>query len=225
MIDNDLKEKIKLGEPFYEQGKFGKIFSWKELETLLNLRPYVTDARFYIHSNKSYRWDIPFWSSESTSYPINILKEELQHYNCYFRDSSRANKSINQIAKELEELTNCPTDAHIYFGLHTEYVKGFGIHNDASHNFIIQVEGSTRFQIWNFPGATGTGETGMTDHLDEDPYIDVIMNPGDVVFIPRRYWHAATSQTKRLSVSFPMSTAENSFFEDRDWLDVNDLLK
>ena len=49
------------------------------------------------------------------------------------------------------------------------------------------------------------------------PILDVDMKPGDAIWIPEYYPHLATSKTRRLSVSFPLSM--NSMqFEDRDWV-------
>jgi hypothetical protein len=224
MINFDLAEKIKGMQPFYQRAYFNKIFSWKELEALLNLRPFVNDKRFYIHSGKEYNWTSSGWSSDQATYPADILQEELQHYNCYFRDSSRVNKEVNEIAKDLETITGYPTDAHIYFSLNDEEHKEFGIHNDISHNFIVQVEGTTRFRVWNFKGLDETTVENV-EYLDKPPYIEVDMNPGDAIFIPKKYWHSATSTTKRMSISFPIVPIDTAFFECRDWLDIDTLIK
>ena len=55
---------------------------------------------------------------------------------------------------------------------------------------------------------------GITD----EPLLDVIMNPGDMVWIPEHYPHHAISITPRLSVSFPIQIHhENGDMEDRHW--------
>ena len=41
--------------------------------------------------------------------------------------------------------------------------------------------------------------------MDSSPILDVDMKPGDAIWIPRYYPHLATSKTKRLSVSFPIT--------------------
>ena len=38
----DIIKKIKDEKPFYEKGVVKNIFSWQELETLVNLRPFVS---------------------------------------------------------------------------------------------------------------------------------------------------------------------------------------
>jgi ribosomal protein L16 Arg81 hydroxylase len=58
--------------------------------------------------------------------------------------------------------------------------------------------------------------------MKEEPILDVIMEPGDAIWIPRYYPHEAISLTPRLSVSFPFTDNENStlekHFEDRNWV-------
>jgi ribosomal protein L16 Arg81 hydroxylase len=73
-------------------------------------------------------------------------------------------------------------DVHIYAGLN-EVSKSFGEHFDQSANFILQTEGKSRWVISSF--------------------LDVVMEPGDVVYIPKLYVHECIPLTKRISLSFP----------------------
>ena len=58
--------------------------------------------------------------------------------------------------------------------------------------------------------------------IDCVPILDVIMEVGDAIWIPRYYPHQAISLTPRLSVSFPFNDTENTahkdHFEDRNWV-------
>jgi len=96
--------------------------------------------------------------------------------------------------KEFEYLTNffklkipelnksIRNDVHIYAGLN-EVSKSFGEHFDQSANFILQTEGKSRWIVSSF--------------------LDVVMEPGDVVYIPKLYAHECIPLTKRISLSFP----------------------
>ena len=59
-------------------------------------------------------------------------------------------------------------------------------------------------------------------NMKEKPILDVIMEPGDAIWIPMYYPHEAISLTPRLSVSFPFqdneSAAHKQSFEDREWI-------
>ena len=203
-------------ENFLSQKELKDVFSWKELERLLNLRPFINDKRFKIINNKSYTWDTSSWLSDKNTYPSSLIEKEIKSSLCFITDCSRVSKGVNEIAKYLEDLTNSAADAHIFFSL-TNDKQGFGIHSDTSHNFILQIEGETNFKVWNI---LDTEKIHNIDKIDEQPFIDVIMKPGDCIFIPAYYWHVAESCTKRLSISFPMTIYQDAVKEDRNWINL-----
>ena len=55
--------------------------------------------------------------------------------------------------------------------------------------------------------------------MTNDPILDVDLEPGDAVWIPREHPHLATTVTpKRISVSF--SLAKENQITDREWIKV-----
>jgi hypothetical protein len=221
MINDKIKEKIKKLKPFYEPNCIHDIFSWEQLESILNLRPFTNNNRFKILNNEFYTWALTQWHTDSTCFPINIIKEEIKNNFCYLTDASKINKKVNEIAFDLEKTTNLSVDAHIFFCLSENLNYGFGIHNDNNDNFIVQIEGQTNFKVWDIKAKE---EEKNIHEIKEKPYIDVVMNKGDVIFIPKKYWHLAESKTKRLSISFPMANILDYAFEQREWLNIEDYL-
>lgn len=218
MISAQIKKEILKEKPCYFKKAFPKIFSWDELEHLLNLRPFVNSTRFKIINQKGYNWNNQAWLSDVNSFPPSLLKEELKTNHCYFSDSSRVSEKINKICGQLENtFKGSAVDAHIYFTVANKLDGGFGIHWDFSHNLIVQVEGSTRFELWDYYADDSVSERSI-DTLPLKPAIDVIMKPGDAVFVPLRSYHRAISQTKRLSVSFPISFGNQFESQDRTWI-------
>jgi len=216
MIYTEILNKIKKAKPFYMKNVLNNLFSWKELENLLNLRPFVNIDRLKIINNKTYKWNCCSWLTEKNSWPPDILQKEIKHYVCYIADSSRANKKINLICKILEKNLKKPTDAHIYFSFTTKNDKGFGIHNDVSDNIIIQIEGESNIEVWDFEEKS---ENRFINELNTKSFLNVNMKKGDVIFIPRKHWHRVISKTKRLSISFPMSENEN-IQQERNWINL-----
>ena len=51
--------------------------------------------------------------------------------------------------------------------------------------------------------------------------MNVVLNPGDVIFIPKFMVHQAISLSKRLSISFPMSVMLDGTSQDRHWIKIN----
>lgn len=219
-LSDHIKSKILESRPCYFPKSFPKIFSWDQLEKLLNLRPFVNNKRFKIIGEQNYSWENQTWLSDINTYPPSLLEIELKKHHCYFSDSSRVNKEINGICKELEDIfPECGADAHIYFTISDNLDGGFGIHWDYSHNLIVQVEGSTRFMLWDQSAEQGVKERNVKS-LSQDPIYDVVLNEGDAVFVPFRYYHCAISQTKRLSVSFPISHNKFLQHQDRHWIEL-----
>ena len=216
MIYTEILNKIKKAKPFYIKNVLNNLFSWQELEKLLNLRPFVNIDRLKIINNKTYKWNCCSWLTEKNSWPPDILQKEIKHYVCYIADSSRVNKKINLICKILEKNLKKPTDAHIYFSFTTKNDEGFGIHNDVSDNIIIQIEGESNIEVWDFEEKS---ENRFINELNTKSFLNVNMKKGDVIFIPRKHWHRVISKTKRLSISFPMSENEN-IQQERNWINL-----
>ena len=97
---------------------------------------------------------------------------------------------------------------------------------DFSHNLIVQCEGVTNFKVWDEVkdvfGSGGVVNNPIRTRLemDTEPIIDVDMESGDAIWIPKHFPHLATSLTPRLSVSFPLAqcTDVNTVREDRNWI-------
>lgn len=181
------------------------LFSFKELETLLNLRPYVSDKRFNPYGDDvNEYWDIPTWCSDKTSWPVSNIKNVIKSKTTYLTDSSKVNKKVNDFCKNLEQLLNLPVDCHLYFSLKKD-TSNLGKHFDYAHNMIVACVGTIKVDIF----------------VEDDKIISKELNNGDYAFIPKLINHQITPITdKRLSCSFPMSVNQHKVFEDRDWLEL-----
>lgn len=207
MLSENITDKMKLEKSFYLQNQLKDIFSWNELEKLLNLRPFISDSRFTVASKEGGHWEWPFqsWLSDVNTYPPKLLNELINNNTCYLSDCSRVNKNINDICGQIESLCGWHVDAHIYFSTKINQY-GFGKHKDKQHNLIVQIEGQSTVKVWS----------------GDDVIIDNTMEPGDIVFIPKHVFHQIIPKTKRLSVSFPCDTTIHNFAEpqDRHWIKV-----
>jgi len=192
-------------KPFILRKFYKNILSWNELNTLLNLRPFLSSNRFHIINppKNGYRWPNQSWLTDVNTFPASLIKNIIKKHTCFIIDCSRVNKKINDMCKGIEKITNMPTDAHIYFTLNKSS-KSFDKHNDNSHNFILQVEGKTNFVVWD----------------NERKVIDDVLNEGDLIFIPKLMYHQAKSKTKRMSISFAFSDENKIDKQDRNWVNI-----
>ena len=58
-------------------------------------------------------------------------------------------------------------------------------------------------------------------NISEDPILNVDMKSGDAIWIPKSFPHLATSNTPRMSVSFPfIRTHEEEPLRNREWIQL-----
>jgi hypothetical protein len=85
----------------------------------------------------------------------------------------------------------CQTNLYACWGA----TQGFDVHWDDHDVFVVQVEGRKR---WRLYGATRTAPTRRGIHAEHprpDQVLDeIVLAPGDVLYLPRGYWHAAVGQ-------------------------------
>ena len=212
-----LLDKIK-----YIEGYCPDLFSWEELANIINIRPLMTSKRVKLldDKNREFSWICGGWQHDENCYPPSLIRQLLDEMVIYFTDMSRVTEKINDFATRIEDENKQQTDAHIYVCRNPELEHPFGAHFDFSHNIIVQCEGQTNFKVWD--KVKDTTISNINIQMDEEPLMDVVMKPGDAIWIPMHYPHHAISLTPRLSVSFPF-TEEGSFEmsrEDRNWIEL-----
>ena len=171
--------------------------------------------------NRRFVWNTHGWMKDKNSTPPSLIKDLLEEMVMYFVDMSRSTKKLNKFASDMEDEYQRHVDAHIYICRNPEIEHPFGAHFDLQHNIIVQCEGKTNFKVWK-EVEDHTIKKQIKLNMKEKPILDVIMEPGDAIWIPMYYPHEAISLTPRLSVSFPFqdneSAAHEQSFEDREWI-------
>ena len=210
-------------EPKFIKQYHPELFSWKELEYLINIRPLMTQKRSHIlfEEETYFKWRSTGWQKDKNCYPPTLIRKLIEENICYFTDMSRCTEKINAFAKSLEDEYEHQTDAHIYMCRNIELEHTFCAHFDTSHNVIVQCEGTTNFKVWNGVDPKSNYTKMTPEELPGEPVLDVEMEPGDAIWIPMYHPHLATSRTKRLSVSFAINKNPlKEGFEDREWVRI-----
>lgn len=191
------------------------LLTWDEFSTLINIRPLMSSpTRVRVNGmEETFTWKNSIWSIDPNCFPASLLKEMIGKYVCSFLDMSRSTKKINDFAKKLEEEYNLSADAHIYTCRNPKLGHPFGIHYDYADNVIVQCEGKTNFKVWEEVEPTSGSNVNLT--INDPPIMDIDMNPGDVIWIPKHYPHLASSKTPRMSVSFPLKPGPT---QPREWV-------
>ena len=201
------------------------LLSWNEMANIINTRPLMNDKRVkLLGNNKRYEWLCSKWTKDPNCFPPSLIKKLLENIMIYFVDMSRATEKINDFAKHIEDDYGKQTDAHIYVCRNLEIKHHFGVHYDFNHNLIVQCEGVTNFKVWDEVKNVDRNLKGIGINtrleMEVEPIMDVDMESGDAIWIPKHFPHLATSLTPRLSVSFPLSeySDTNLIREDRTWI-------
>ena len=201
------------------------LLSWNEMANIINTRPLMNDKRVKLLGNtRRYEWLCSKWTKDPNCFPPSLIKKLLDNIMIYFVDMSRATEKINDFAKHIEDDYGKQTDAHIYVCRNLKIKHHFGVHYDFNHNLIVQCEGKTNFKVWDEVKNVDRNLKGIGINtrleMEVKPIMDVDMESGDAIWIPKHFPHLATSLTPRLSVSFPLSeySDTNLIREDRTWI-------
>ena len=184
------------------------LYTWKELEWLLNLRPFVNNDRFTpAIISPDYDWFYTGWSTDHNTWPVSCIKDTLSKTTAYIRDCSKVSEKINSTCYSLEKILKKNVDCHIYISLNKD-VQNFEKHKDGAHNIIVVTEGSIKCEIW----------------IEGGHIIEKELTNGEYAFVPAHVYHRITPITeKRLSLSFPIALDEPVGYEEREWLRLDNL--
>lgn len=149
---------------------------------------------------------------------MTLVFDSMQTQNTVIADS------LNQIRQDLGLVTGGESDLCKARSIAYATPSGGGtrLHFDANANFIIQISGSKQWvlapnnSVKNPTERFTTGSLEMPaalekqchdmllDDVPEDA-IEIDMQPGCVLFVPRGYWHATTTFEDSLSLNFTFS--------------------
>ena len=99
------------------------------------------------------------------------------------------------IARALEKELGHPIQFNAYLTPANSY--GFDVHYDLDDVFIVQVEGSKRWKVWGErvrPLPLAGKRPSSKDKPTEEPVVDTILQPGEVIYIPRGFYHGASTE-------------------------------
>jgi len=188
-----------LGERFLHvpgrPGKFTGLFNWKDLNTVLRIhRPdvshiklakdgeFIPRDRFLVQRRVGGSWLEP-----------NAVNRELHDGATLIVDGiDLLHEPVTQLAEALEERLQCGVGVNMYAGWRAS--RGFDLHWDDHDVFILQIFGRKRWQVYH-PTRRYPLESERTvatiPKPDGDPVWAAEIDVGEVLYIPRGWWHVA----------------------------------
>jgi len=209
------------------------VVSWKDIESCIN-RPEIFNFEL-IDKESNMKIDIPqynkTWIWDHLVQDKSFIFDKINRGNgLVIMNYASYNETTNRLVQIFEKLFDVNSALHVYCGL--EGSASFPIHDDYPVNFIIQVEGKTRWKVFK-NRISSLFKIGTLNNLRQDKHInendlevaiDVELQPGDGLYIPSRCYHVAYPNEKRISLSIPCWTKYPSDpiykSSDRTWYKI-----
>ena len=183
-----------------------ELLTWNDVEDCMN-NPNFYEFELVDHNNN--KIDIPAsakpWNYHRPIQNKKFLFDNVNHgHTLIITNYGFHSDNTTELLATFENLFDIHAAIHVYAGLKGS--KSFTVHDDYPANFIIQVEGETRWQVFenriSYLFKTGR-MNGRVNTSMLRPAIDVVLTPGDAFYIPSRAYHCAEPTEKRLSISIP----------------------
>ena len=199
--------------------------TWEEVEECLN-NPQFYDLQFLDHSGRTV--PIPAyrrpWGHEFTPEVKDVI-DQFNHGHTVIINNFEYMRGKQELLNWVETyFANIRAAFHVYCG--TETSRSFNIHEDDAHNFIVQIDGETQWTVYNHRKSelVSNHPPDIIHHDDLEVLIDTTLLPGDILYIPKHYYHRAQPRGKRLSLSIPMVCPEfagpEMKYQDRKYYEI-----
>lgn len=227
IISKTILERIKQFPeiPFIsKQGfSYNGLIRWRDIENYLNNNYSFTQDQLTIIDQNGYNFNPTMgeysWSSIKRYMPEEVFSLINSGNTFALFNMSRYNQKCNHLAREIENaLENIALDFHVFGGI-KENCHSFSIHRDFSYNLIFQIDGKSRWMVYN-------NDTSLPRNIDTNEkltlLIDEVLDPGDVIYIPVNYYHKCIPMGKRLSISVCFRpTFDGEFCKNRNWFTLD----
>jgi hypothetical protein len=189
--------------PFYKPQAFAPDFlTWTDLERTIN-RPHGTTIECI--DSQGGKLD--------GQTPLSVIKQHIVKGNSFaIVTGDDINQEMNQLCDMVEKVTGLWCETHIYGGLRSES-RSFGIHADPPMNLILQMSGDCKWTVFQQVAF----KPGGADESQVTKAFDVLMKPGDLIYVPALMYHWCQPLAKRFSISIPIRQ-RNPEHQRREWI-------
>ncbi len=187
------------------EDRFSDVFSWNEVNHFLNYsRTSYDGMRLLLDKKELPRKDIAnakTWLEKGATLVINSVNQ------------------IDPVVGRFSSLIGRELNTQIHTNCYASYTskQGFDTHFDEHDVFIIQVEGSKMWAVFEptiqHPLHIQSLDKGNPPQ--SDPYVEYELKKGDVLYIPRGHWHHAVAVTP--SVHLTVGPQSRSGIEYLQW--------
>lgn len=161
--------------------KFQNLFDWKQLNHLLNYHQISHPDLRFSHDGES----LPVTKSE------NWLERLQQGATLIINGVHRRVPELEELVANVRQETGYRSQINLYCSSSAQ--QGFNCHYDSHEVLILQIDGQKEWFVFPETIAAPTSTMRSADQIPPDvpPYLQCVLNPGDVLYIPRGHWHYA----------------------------------
>lgn len=188
--------------------KFHPFFTWGDLNHLLNFHQLTEPDLAFSKEGKTLpnTFDSRDWRdrlNEGATLIINGVHQRIP--------------SVTKLATHLREDIGYETHINLYCSPSTQ--RGFDCHYDTHDVLILQIDGEKKWFVYQETVLSPTSNmpSSKQDRPTNPPYLECILKPGDLLYIPRGHWHyaiACEEPSLHLTVGIECQTGLNWL----DWL-------
>jgi ribosomal protein L16 Arg81 hydroxylase len=181
-VDDFLSEnwtKRAIAVPAEHSDKFKHLFSWEQLNHLLNY--HQLEPRFVLNDNPLPPCDPQEWVTRCQQ-GASLVVSQLQH---------RVPALANLVWAIQQEMGHKAIHTNVYCSWPSK--QGFKIHYDSHEVFVLQIDGKKEWFVFEDTVKHPYREEKSEYHTppDSEPYLHTVLEPGDLLYIPRGHWHYA----------------------------------
>jgi len=163
--------------------KFSRLFSWASLNTVLNSAPAPNNSLHFVLNGRYL----------SPTNELSIVEQCRRGATLIVIDIQKYDHALGEFTSRLS--TELGETARINLYLSQPGRPGYNRHYDTHDVFILQISGSKGWRIFSSPVAfpIWVQKTHPTN-APETPCLECVLRAGDVLYIPRGYWHEAMAE-------------------------------
>ena len=188
-------------------GKFAELFGWDALNRLLNTLTWPNPDVYYSAPDRlEQHRTTPGPLIERCRAGSSLVVRRVHHYD----------PKVGAFTRSLTAETGEPMNMNLYLSQPTR--AALGVHFDRHDVFVLQIEGH---KAWSVYGSTVDKPIFvMVEERQKPPSQAVIeceLAPGDVLYIPRGFWHHALAQ-RGLSLHLTLGVNARTGIDFLTWL-------
>lgn len=165
------------------------LLTWENIDSLLNDQAIQAPAFRMVRDNELIPQGLVCRPERSTSLGLSGLMDPARVLSALGGGATLVLQGLNRfwpplgdLCRRLSAEIGHPVFVNAY--LTPSASRGFGAHYDPYHAWIVQAEGSKKWRLWA-PSA---------DHAADPEALEVTLSKGDVLWIPRGWWHSGASE-------------------------------